>query len=271
MVEDLRKQASEIYRQESRKVSLPTSDSLSVKRLFYLAAGLAILALLAIQISGGFKSRPDPIVAATTPAPLVKEAPPPELMQPDAPQPATGPEAVVRETKAPAREPRQQAGSAPTAETPGTPKPVVAPQPDQGLQAPVPSSTTPASGLKPVLKRDTATEAGAAKPASRSVKAKTPPETTAPQPPAAPGISPAEKARRELARDIVVQQKPALAQLLIATKSQDWQAEPQQEDAYYVSFVIPDEATGKPVEYVWKVDLSTKSVVPLSYYARRLP
>jgi hypothetical protein len=262
MVEDLRKQASEIYREESRKVNLPTSDSLSMKRLFYLAVGLAVMALLAIQISGGFKSRPNPIVAATTPAPLVKEAPPPELLQPDAPQPATGAGTDIGKV---------EAAPAPIVEAPKTSKPVAALQGDQGLPARAPSSPAPASGSKPVLKKDTATEPSAAKPASSGVKAKVPPESATPQPPRAPEIAPAERARRELARDIVIQQKPALAQLLIATRSQDWQAEREQKDAYYVSFVIPDEATGKPVEYVWKVDISTKSVTALSYYARRLP
>jgi hypothetical protein len=251
-------------------VNLPTSDSLSVKRFFYLAVGLALLALLAIQISGGFKSRPNPIVAATTPAPLVKEAPPPELLQPDEPQPATGAETDIGKAEAPAKESPLEAAPAPVAQAARTPKPVAIPQGEQGLLARVPSNSTPAGRSKPVLKRETASEPSAAKPAYPGVKTKVQPESATPPPPV-PEVSPAEKARRELARDIVIQQKPALAQLLIATRSQDWQAEPEQKDAYHVSFVIPDEATGKPVEYVWKVDLSTKSVTPLSYYARRLP
>jgi hypothetical protein len=251
MVEDLKKQASQIYREQSSLASLPTSESLSMKRLFYLAAGIAVLALLAIQIFGGFKRRPDPIAAAVTPPPLVKEAPPPELLQPE-----TAAETQTRPEKGAASE--SDAGRpAPAQETPVAAKPAVPPR----NEAPAPPAGSARSQTgKPVLRREPS--------AAAPIAAK---ETQAQAAPARPEIPPEEMARREAARELVIRQKPALAELLLAAKKYQWQAQPEKEGIYLVTFTISDEAGGNGREYVWKVDLNSRSVSPLSYYARALP
>ena len=45
MVDDLRRQASEIYRERNKDGAIRTSDSLSLRKLTYLAVGLAAVAI----------------------------------------------------------------------------------------------------------------------------------------------------------------------------------------------------------------------------------
>src|SRR5437867_9095176 len=81
MVEDLRRQASELYRERTEKEGLPTSDSLSMKKLIYISLGVLLLLVVVIQVFGGFRKHPNPILAGSTPAQIIKETPPPELLQ----------------------------------------------------------------------------------------------------------------------------------------------------------------------------------------------
>ncbi|MBM3790776.1 MAG: hypothetical protein FJW35_10580 [Acidobacteria bacterium] len=252
MVEDLKKQASEAYRAESEKGELLTSESLSMKRLLYIFVAVAAVLLVAIQIYGGFRPRQNSTLAALSAPPLVKETPPPELMNPE---PAQNPPAAM-ETPPPARAAdiaapeRAQPAPEPARSEPPRPKAPVA-------RAPSP----PASG-KPILKRDAA--AARSEPADRPGE----PKTDTPSP---PQVSPEEQARREQAREIVIRSSPAMAQLLTTTKSQAWEAQPQRENVYLVSFTVPGDTEGAQVQYVWKVELASSSASPLNYYAKKLP
>lgn len=257
MVEDLKKQASQIYREQSNLASLPTSESLSMKKLFYLAAGIAVLALLAIQIFGGFKRRPDTIAAAITPPPLAKEAPPPELMQREttAEMPAK-----AERSAAPEDDSARRVQAAPAPEAPVAAAPAASSR-NEATAPPGGKARSPA--VKPVLRREPSAAAPAV-PAARK-------EAQFQPVPAPPETPPEEAARREEARDLVIRQKPALAELLLAAKAHQWQAQPEKEGIYFVTFTISDEASSRGREYIWKVDLNTRSVSPLSYYARTLP
>ena len=93
MVDDLKRQASELYKERTPQEGILTSDSLSMKKLVYVSLGLLLLLLIVIQSFGGFKRRQDPIATANTPPPLLKEAPPPELLQPEETKPS--PQATV--------------------------------------------------------------------------------------------------------------------------------------------------------------------------------
>lgn len=257
MVEDLKKQASQIYREQSNLASLPTSESLSMKRLFYLAAGIAVLTLLAIQIFGGFKRRPDPIASAMTPPPLVKEAPPPELLQAET---ADTSRTKGEKTDTPEGDSAQPVPAAPAPATPVAAKPAASPR----NEAPaLPGGNARSTPAKPILRR----EPSAAEPAALAAGK----EAQVQPGPARPEIAPEELARREEARELVIRQKPALAELLLSAKAHQWQAQPEKEGIYLVTFMISDEAGGGGREYIWKVDLGTRSVSPLSYYARTLP
>jgi len=242
MVEDLKKQASQIYREESEKERVRTSDSLSMKRLLYLAIGLAVLFLVVLQIFGGFRNGRSSEGAAVTPPPLLKEAPPPELLSPQASPPPTFPDPAAQTSNAAPRTATEPAvASSPAVE--------VKPAAEKAKSAPAPKPPAP-------------------KPAA---KAKEVAEPAPPAPPLIPEIAPEEKARRERAREAVIQSKPSLAQLLLSARSQDWQAIPISDEVYQVTFNIPDQAGGPPVQYIWKVDLKAMSITPLSYHARRLP
>ncbi len=227
MVEDLKRQASELYREQSENGKIPTSDSLSMKKIVYISIAAVAALLLVVQLSGGFKSNTDAVTAANTPPPLEKEAPPPELLEPEPPAPApepAPPAASVVEAPRPMPEPPP----------PAKEKPAVKP-------APAPREAKPALVREP------------------------------PAPPPAPEISDEEQARRELARDLVVRKNAGLAQLVIRPGNQGWRAVPEGGDSYQVAFSIRDESGGQTAEYIWRVNLATASITPLSYHARRLP
>ncbi len=78
-------------------------------------------------------------------------------------------------------------------------------------------------------------------------------------------------ARRELARDVVLEKSPAFAKIWYPAGERSWQAEPRGQETYQVSFSVHDGSTGSQAQYVWRVDLSARTIAPLSYYARRLP
>jgi hypothetical protein len=268
MVDDLKRQASRL-REQGEQTKLPTSDSLSMKRMFWITIAIAVVVLLAIQISGGFKPRQDPLIAANTPPPLPKEAPPPELLEPQPPSGSASSAAPSRPSTPPEL-PRQ---AAEPAAPPAAPAANPAPQRSAAAAAPPAAAAQPETGSlnvpKPVLKRDTEPEPRRKRAASPARKAAQ--ETQAPPPavPEPPRMSEIEIARRQLAREIVLEKNPALARLL-PPNGKEWSAEPQGTDEYLVTFNIVDEGTGAPAQYVWRVNVATRSTTPLSYYARRL-
>ena len=236
MTEDLKRQAAEIYKEQAHV--LRKSDGLSMKKLLYIAVGLLVVLLVIIQLMGGFKSRENPIIASYTPPPLVKQAPPPEWLE-DAKKPAV---------------PAPAANESATATAPPAAKP-----PDKIKEPAVkPPATKPE---KPLLTRETKKQA-----------APTPVPTidvpSAPPPVAA--VSPLEQARQELARDIVLEKNPILVKLRTESDSLGWKAEAEGAEVYKVTFTLIDKASGSPMHYVWRADLSTRTVTPLSYYARKL-
>src|SRR5438876_9744668 len=85
MTDDLKRQASELYKERTDEI--PTSDSLSMKKLFYIVLGLSLLAALVIQTFGGHDGAPTSTSVA--PPPVTKELPPPASPQPMAPAPHT--------------------------------------------------------------------------------------------------------------------------------------------------------------------------------------
>ena len=270
MVEDLRKQASQLYRQETEKSSLPTSESLSMKKVYLVALALAVVALAAFAVVGTMKPRKNAVTAVMTPPALVKEAPPPELM--DDPQPSALKQQAegLPSAKADAKDvfelptPAQPAPEPPKAVSqPKAPPPESAP----AKEAVSSSRASPANAGKPALKRETAAASSGGRKDAEARKAAAEP----PPPPPVPEISPEEKARRELARDIVIQKTPSFAELLIKSPSQEWKADPDPGGTYLVSFTLPDRTTGQPALYVWRVDISSRTVTPLSYNARSLP
>jgi hypothetical protein len=102
------------------------------------------------------------------------------------------------------------------------------------------------------------------------LKRDTPAAAATPSAPAEPKISEIELARREMAKDIVIEKNPALAAIVGTPNLKSWSAEPAGADQYHVTFSVVDESSGAPIQYVWRVDMTTRSTTPLSYYARRL-
>ena len=271
---DLKRQASDLYKQRDDVKNIRTSEMLSVNRIMYASLAIVVLALIVLQVSGGFSRRTDPIKAAMTPPQVVKEAPPPELLQEPAAQslPAgpTRPQlsAAPPETSAPAMPSEPAMTKAVPVQPPAPSPPPVAAKPRPEPVAPPASAANPAparqSGPKLVREKPPA-QTVASKPVKREVV-----ESKAPVPPPQPVISELEQTRRQLARDIVLEGNPALLSLLVGPENKGWQADPVNADEYNVVFNIVDKATGTPVQYIWRVNLSTRTSTPLSYYARKL-
>lgn len=249
MVEDLRRQATELYREHSASGEILTSDSLSMKKLVYVALAILVVVAVVIQTFGGFKERENPILKAATPPPLVKEAPPPVTLQPSSKSAAA--DFGSRAPAPPAPAAKTQPPTAPAAAQPAR------------IEPRAPAAAAPARG--PKLIRETAPAAGA--PAARSA--------VEPQAPAPAQSSVAETARQEGARQIVLEKSSALAKLI--TEQNDsavyrgWKAEGDGAEAYRVTFTFLDATSGTPLQYVWKVNLASRTVQPLSYYSRKLP
>jgi len=234
MTDDLKRQASELYKERTDEI--PTSDSLSMKKLFYIVLGLSLLAALVIQTFGGHHGAPTSTSVA--PPPVTKELPPPASPQPMAPSPQPEP-----------RKPVDQ-------------KPEISRQETEPLKAPNPSFG------KKENRKSASPEKQRREPAKPVKQADSKPETT-------PGVTPLEAARQELARDIVLEKSPAL-NTMIGVKNDNldyrgWQAQAAGTDAYQVTFTFYDKPLASPVQYVWRVDLNARSISPLSYYARKLP
>jgi type IV secretory pathway VirB10-like protein len=273
---DLKRQASDLYRQRDELGNIRTSDPLSLKRIVYASLGIVILALIAVQIFGGFSRRRDPIAAATAPPQVIKEAPPPELLQEPAAHPLSDTPAASETVRTP-----PQRTAAPEPAVPAMAKAEPAPAPAAPPAVPAVVTAQPRGGSAPSnvsrpegrpqpkqgprLVRD-AKPAGAAssRPAKRDVDAKAP--APAPQ----PATSELEQTRRQLARDIVLESNSAISTLVSGSQNRGWKADPIGADEYNVVFSIMDTATGTPIQYIWKVNLSTRAVTPLSYYARKL-
>ena len=271
---DLKRQASDLYKQRDDVKNIRTSEMLSVNRIMYASLAIVVLALIVLQVSGGFSRRTDPIKAAMTPPQVVKEAPPPELLQEPAAQslPA-GParpqlSAAPPETSAPAMPSEPAMTKAVPAQPPAPSPPPVTAKPRPEPVAPPAAAADPAparqSGPKLVREKPPA-QTVASKPVRREAV-----ESKAPVPPPQPVISELEQTRRQLARDIVLEGNPALLSLLVGPENKGWQADPVNADEYNVVFNIVDKATGTPVQYIWRVNLSTRTSTPLSYYARKL-
>ncbi|NWG13763.1 MAG: hypothetical protein HXY20_09530 [Acidobacteria bacterium] len=263
MAEDLKRQASEMYRQRDELGNIRTSEGLSLKKIAYVSLALVVLVLLVVEMFGGFKRRSDPVVAATTPPPLVKEAPPAELMSGE---PIARPEAANRapdqnlQTPAPSlpKEAVEPAVNTPSAVSDAPPSPPTAAVQREGQRS------------RPVLKREAPLQT-ASRPAGRNKPATPEPAEAKPAAaPPAPAISDIERARRELARAIVLEKNVPLSDLIASPDSRGWEAEPLGAEEYAVTFTVLDKASGAPLQYVWKVNLSTRTATPLSYYARRL-
>jgi hypothetical protein len=272
---DLKRQASDLYRQRDELGNIRTSDPLSLKRIVYASLGIVILALIAVQMFGGFSRRRDPIAAATAPPQVIKEAPPPELLQEPAAQPLSDAPAASETVQTPPQKTASPEPAAPAvakAEPPAPSAPTVAPavvtaQPRGGS---TPSNVSrPEGRLQPkqgprLIRDAKPAEAASSQPARKEVDAK------ATAPPPQPAISELEQTRRQLARDIVLESNAAISTLVSGPQNRGWKADPIGADEYNVVFSILDKATGAPVQYIWKVNLSTRAVTPLSYYARKL-
>jgi len=264
---DLKRQASDLYRQSDEVRNIRTSDHLSVNKIVYASLAIMVLALLAVKIFGGFSRRTDPIAAAMTPPQVVKEAPPPELLQepvaqsapaqPAPPQPAQASPQTVAASR-PAESTMASTASAP---------PVAAKMPPKAVSIPAAATgQLPARQAGPRLVREKQpAQAVPSKPSSREVA-----ESKMPVPPPQPVVSELEQTRRQLARDIVLDNNPAISALLAGPDNKGWQAVPISADEYNVVFNIVDKTTGAPVQYIWRVNLSTRTIAPLSYYARKL-
>jgi hypothetical protein len=273
---DLKRQASDLYRQRDELGNIRTSDPLSLKRIVYASLGIVILALIAVQIFGGFSRRRDPIAAATAPPQVIKEAPPPELLQEPAAHPLSDTPAASETVRTPpqrtaAPEPAVPAmAKAEPDPAPAAPPAVPAVLTAQPRGGSAPSNVSRQEGRSqpkqgPRLVRDAKpAEAASSGPAKRDVDAKAP--APAPQ----PATSELEQTRRQLARDIVLESNSAISTLVSGSQNRGWKADPIGADEYNVVFSIMDKATGTPIQYIWKVNLSTRAVTPLSYYARKL-
>jgi len=231
-----------------------------MKRLFYLAFGLAVVLLVPLQIFGGFRPRRNPASVSNAPPPLVKEAPPPELLVPAEPE-TKSPFETPAVSKPPAATPSPQPPPEPEVEEANSPPPV-APSPAKS------ASVGARDARKPVLQRESAPPSKAI---NRAEQPKAAPANAAPVEPQEPAISPEEMARREMAREIVVQSSPAMARLLTQAKTQKWEAQPEKDESFLVTFTISDESSGNPVQYIWRVDTAKRTASPLNYYARKLP
>ncbi len=270
---DLKKQASDLYKQRDDVKNIRTSETLSVNRIIYASLAIVALALIVIEMFGGFSRRADPIEAAMTPPKVVKEAPPPELLQEPTAQPVPAEPAQPPstdgspQTTTPPRTAEPQADAASPAAQPAASPPVIAkPRPEPAAPGAAATDQAPVGQAGPRLVREKQpVQTASSKPVKRESV-----ESKAPAPPAQPAISEVEQSRRQLAREIVLEKNPALLALLGVREDKGWQADPVNADEYNVVFNIVDKTSGTPVQYIWRVNLSTRTATPLSYYARRL-
>jgi hypothetical protein len=218
-----------------------------MKKQIYIALGILAVLAVVIQIFGGFKAHSNPVVRAVTPPPLVKEAPPPELLKPSQAAPdfrSRSPEAARPAVKA-------------------EPKPTVPAQSNAAAPPAAPEAASQARGPRLVREMPPAARARGEAPAPAARSA------------VEPGPTAAELARQESARQVVLDKSPALAKLITEqdgnTVYRGWKAEEEGGDSYRVTFTFLDQGAGTPMQYVWKVNLTSRTIQPLSYYSRKLP
>jgi outer membrane biosynthesis protein TonB len=230
MTEDLKRQASELYRKRAGTDELP-SASLSMKRLIYIAVALVLVALLAIEVTFRFTRRQQP-TAASTAAPQTQPIQPPAPAQPidqaPTPQPHSEPAAQPAQPPVEASEPRKS-------------------EPAEAVQPPVRKAEKPRPTGAPSV------------PESSPAPEQKSPVDAAP--------SPEATARLELVRSILMERFPSLASDLRGSLV----VEQQDSDVFQATLTRVDDATGSPAQYVWRVNSTTRSVTPLSFYARKLP
>ncbi len=252
MAEDLKRQASEMYRERDELGNIRTSEGLSIKKMAYVSLAIVVLVLVVVEILGGFKRRTDPVVAASTPPPLVKETPPMDLLRHEPIERAEPPRPALEQPVPPPQPEHVEPSASPA------PPPVTKP-----VQQETRSS-------KPVLKRETTAEPASRPPAANRPKTPESAEAEPAKTAAPPAISDLERARREQARAIVLEKNAALLELVASPDSRGWEAEPLGPEEYAVTFKVLDKASGAALQYVWKVSLSSRTATPLSYYARKL-
>jgi len=270
MVEELKKQASELYRERTEKDGILTSESLSLKRLIYIALGIVVAVLITLQIFGGFGSHPSALEAVQKPVEFAKEAPPPD--------PVDGEDSPQLPDFSPPRATPAQSETLPTATEVAPTRmrsDTVDPLEQTGAAGPVSPVTTPAaepsSDRKPILRRETDSPARPAKARANATGSETVPAAPEVR---EPKIDPVELARKELARDVVLEKNTSMSKMVQAprpgTEYKGWAAVLEKEGLYQVTFTFQDRDSGSTTLYVWRVDLGTREIVPLSYYARRL-
>ena len=258
MKNDLREQASQLYK--SKREALPTSDSLSIKKLVYIALGLLVVVLALIQALGGFQSRTNPILAASTPPAIVMEDLPEEDV--GAPGAAKVSESVPSQT-GPSWESRTETLPPIAPKT----KSIEPPPPPRRKQASTAKKTTQlGAAQRPTLTRQKRPRS------NRPEVTVSEPDVSEPAPPEEPEITAIEQAQREQAREVVVQQVPSLASLLTESASdyKGWNAEPMGPEDYQVTFSFSEAGSDSTIKYIWKVNLPKRTITPLSYYARKL-
>ncbi len=270
---DLKRQASDLYKQRDDVKNIRTSETLSVNRIIYASLAIVALALIVIEMFGGFSRRVDPIEAAMTPPKVVKEAPPPELLQePTAPPVPAEParpqstDGLPQSTTPAGRAEPPAVAASPAVQTPAPPPVIAKPRPEPVAPSAAVTDQTPGKQAGPRLVRE---KQPAQTASGKSVKRESA-ESKAPAPPAQTAMSEVEQSRRQLARDIVLEKNPALLALIGGPENKGWQADPLNTDEYNVVFNIMDQSSGTPVQYIWRVNLSTHTATPLSYYARKL-
>ena len=259
MKNDLRDQASELYK--SKREALPTSDSLSIKKLVYIALGLLVVVLALIQVLGGFQSRTNPIVAGSTPPPIIME----DLPEEDVGGDVTEVSVSVPSQTAPSWESRTETLPPIAPKT----KSIEPPPPPKRKQASTAKKTTQlGAAQRPALTRQQRPRSNRPEVTVSEPK----PDALEPTPPEEPQITAIEQAQREQAREVVVQQVLGLASLLTESASdyKGWNAEPMGPEDYQVTFSFSEAGSDSTTKYIWKVNLPKRTITPLSYYARKL-
>ena len=264
MVEDLRRQASELYKERTGQDQIPTSDSLSIKKIIYVSFGILLLLALVIYNYGGFRERTDPAIAASTPHTVAKQPFPPESEASALPPAATASSSAtgIKPPESPAAPPTSGSATNLVPEKKMGPAPVTGevPKPAASVQTREKAKETRTAPAPSNSRAATATE-------RRLAEAK-------PVSPPVPEVSPLETARQELARDIVLEKSAALSNLIHSSDAnleyKGWKANTDGGDEYQVVFTFQDKSSSASIQYIWRVNITARTVTPQSYYARKL-
>src|SRR5438093_8237235 len=199
MEDDLRRQASKLYKEHSQQEEIPTSDSLSMKKIIYVSLGILVALSVLIYGLGGAHKHTDPVVAAIAPRTVAKEPFPPETPAPPppSPAPAAASQTEIKSPDTPSASPQSRPPSnlarhkqaEPTSLTGETPR-----------RADIPDTQEKGTHARNRY-------AHAAPGGGRVAESK-------PAPANVPEVSPLEVARQELARDIVLEKSSSMAGLI---------------------------------------------------------